>query len=733
MLQKKTNYDACLSIDLRCFDNTLPDYGVEAFFQKLGFIPSRLFNHETYMDQIHTHNGIIDDTPLEPQWISQRAIDSSQIWTRRQFKALIDEIHKWDVLFYQGCEAAWSIWPEYGEISRCTYLYEQLPEIFIVNRNGKTTAEGGMGGINPLRRFKDGTYYEDMLIRDVCRFLIDYDCDGFFAADGFAGLVIPLENGCYGDDMIQQFTEYTGIVVPEGDTPQRADYIWTNLRGQWAEFYADRWAAFHKKLSSAIEGIGKKLTTFTPFQMGPADSLYMFGYDYRKSCAAGLHSICLEIMEEVTSRRFQIVQGWESVGIANATTGMVAAGATEILWTMATCNCPEHWNTPRDQPVILEREALTLPTLQAVMPDGRRIRVLDGFLTIFGIDLFDHEWRWLTARTDEGWGYPVVRQHGLTLLWSQNILYHHMYARQMWPVSSAVCTLRYAGIPISQGADIESVKHLQPGERMLLVSPLGITDHEIDCLEEAVQRGVSLVVIGAVEHPRLLDLMGIAWQDHASDTAMDWVVQEPLFDLPAARGCNEKIGGYKAITAKAIIEAADGSAVCSLRWLGSASLIHISKLRPILPPCDLPKTAAEADVVPIVCETLGASGFKTVRQQMESVVSMLPDELDIAIARVIQREMPDIPSVMRGQVVTFACGEDEDMIITENSCNLMYLMSHVRLPRNKKEQIQFHHIKPNGPGGYIFNNDPSLISYDVVVPPDAAIPVKIRYEKEEGV
>ena len=186
-------------------------------------------------------------------------------------------------------------------------------------------AQGGMGGINPLRRFRDGTLYEDWMIRDICRFLVDYECDGFFAADGFAGLVIPLENGCYGEDMIAQFTEYTGIEVPPGTTPQRADYIWTHLRGPWAAFYADRWAAFHKKLADAIASIGKRLTAFTPFQMGPADSLYMFGYDYRKSCQAGLHSIALEIMEEVTSRRFQIVQGWESVGIANATTAMAAA------------------------------------------------------------------------------------------------------------------------------------------------------------------------------------------------------------------------------------------------------------------------------------------------------------------------------------------------------------------------------------------------------------------------
>jgi hypothetical protein len=116
---------------------------------------------------------------------------------------------------------------------------------------------------------------------------------------------------------------------------------------------------------------------------------------------------------------------------------------------------------------------------------------------------------------------------------------------------------------------------------------------------------------------------------------------------------------------------------------------------------------------------------------MQSVVTMLPDELDIACARALQKQMPDIPAAMRGQLVAFRSGPDEDMLLVENSCNLMYLMSHVRLPRRKQEQRQFPHIRPNGPGGYIFNNDPSAVSFDAVVPPDASIPVRIRYLPEK--
>ena len=47
MLCKTEGYCSCMSIDMRCFDNSKPDMGVGDYFEKLGFIPDRLYNHET--------------------------------------------------------------------------------------------------------------------------------------------------------------------------------------------------------------------------------------------------------------------------------------------------------------------------------------------------------------------------------------------------------------------------------------------------------------------------------------------------------------------------------------------------------------------------------------------------------------------------------------------------------------------------------------------------------------
>ena len=98
-------------------------------------------NHETYVDQIHMHTGVIDDTFLEPQWTSQRAVPGVQRWTKRQFKGLIEALHAKGIRIYQGAEAAWNYWPEYGLINRCDYTYENFSELFILHANGRTSEE----------------------------------------------------------------------------------------------------------------------------------------------------------------------------------------------------------------------------------------------------------------------------------------------------------------------------------------------------------------------------------------------------------------------------------------------------------------------------------------------------------------------------------------------------------------------------------------------------------------
>lgn len=722
-----SQYEKCLSIDMRCFDNSKPDMGVEAFLERLGFVPTKLFNHETYMDQIHLNNGIIDDQRLKPQWTSQRAMPGVQVWTKRQFRRLIDVLHQHGIEFYQGCEAAWSCWPEYGKINRCEYLYEHLPEIFIVDRNGDTTAEKAMGAINPLCRLKDGSYYEDLLIQDVLRFLEDYDCDGFFAADGFAGLAIPLRNGCYSDDMIGQFTERTGIEVPEGDTPDRARFIWDRYRYEWTEFYADRWADFHAKLSSAMRKAGKGLVIFTPWQLGPADALAEYGFDYGKSRRAGITCMALEIMEEITSRRFVNPYGWEAVGISNAATAKAAADGLKLLWTTSTCNCPEHWHTLRDQPNIIERECLALGCGRTIAANGERVPITDGVLTIFGIDLECDEWRWLKRRWDEGYSYAVKKPLGPAIVWSDDILYSHLRLGERWPISPVVSKLRYAGLPVSQAVDLRNVRQA-PDTDLLLIDPIGLRSEDAKLLAEAVQEGRTLICVGRVDNEELLRLLGLTRTQDTSDSRTWTLTQEELADYKEMMcGADRGLCGYAAEQADSLVRVEGGDTALCVRKVGKGQTIYIRRLTERMPAVDLPKTAVELAAYPCTIEEQGNSGFHTIREQLNSIASLHPDALDLLAVRAIQHCIPELPVPDLGQMVGFEDEDGSQVLILENSANLMYLSAHVRLPAVKKSLSEYPEIKHVGPVDYVFYSCSQKDSFDVCIPPDAGIPVKIRY------
>ncbi len=119
-------YNALLSIDLRCFDLRQPDYGVRQYFETLGFLPHILMFHENVLDPVHLYDGVIDDRKLEYLWITQRGMPGGQIWTRRQLRELIEEIHKYGVKFYQGLEAVSQNRPQYFYRAKWAYDNDEM-------------------------------------------------------------------------------------------------------------------------------------------------------------------------------------------------------------------------------------------------------------------------------------------------------------------------------------------------------------------------------------------------------------------------------------------------------------------------------------------------------------------------------------------------------------------------------------------------------------------------------
>jgi hypothetical protein len=730
MYKKTEGYDFALSIDLRVFDNCLADYGVGDFIEKLGFIPDYLFNHETYVGQIHSHDGKIDDTLLLPTWTAQRAIPGGQWWTRRQYRALVDELHRHGIKFFQGAEAAWSVWPEYGEASRDTWIYNNMPEMFTTYRTGVTTA-GEMGMICPLKRMKDGMYYEDRLLRDVLRFMDDYQMDGFFAADGFGGLGCKLYDGDYSDDIISQFTEHTGIEVKGGSVNERADYIWENLHYEWAVFYSDRWAQFYSKITKAIKAAGKELIVMAPFKHGPADSLMEYGFDYAKNVKAGLDFLALESME-TSSRRWQYTQAMEAVGISNVSTIKAICPNVRILWMSSTCNCPEHWHTLRDIPNALERECLALNTARAIGPEGKLIKGFDGVQALFGIDLNADEWRWYKQRLDIG-HLKVASNDGLVILWSDKILYENARRRITYPLSTQVVKLRFAGLPIHTAVDFSNIRFVK-NKSLLLIQPLGICEEDVIALEELVCRqGKNLIVLGEVENSRLLKLLGIS-RNESRSYAWKLESQNATFtkDIPEQEGeTKEMIGGYEASDAEVLINVMEGGknvgAGLTVKKFGSGNCIYIRRLVSKLP--QMRYKRSEMDLIAHPSLRGPENDLLTTKQVFESLANVHPDSYELICARCVEELDGTFPYSDKGQVLSCSDEAGNHFIFCENPLNMLYIIMTVTLPHKKKLLTELS-IRFKGPIGYQYYGDLRPNKFDVCVPPEAVIPFRIEYEKD---
>ena len=106
-----TPYLSVCSVTLDSFDNSLSDYGVAQYFDTLQFLPHILFCTDFSQDFVLMHNRIIDDG-LFPR---KHSVDANKHWTRRQLRALADELHQYGVKMFVGFHGAWwskSVWLE---------------------------------------------------------------------------------------------------------------------------------------------------------------------------------------------------------------------------------------------------------------------------------------------------------------------------------------------------------------------------------------------------------------------------------------------------------------------------------------------------------------------------------------------------------------------------------------------------------------------------------------------
>ena len=286
----KRNGELFVWMQLLGLDRERSDYGVGEWLATMGEKPDGVCLFTPHPDIIHQHSGMESEYTLHPDDCAYCAIPRNilrerQPWTNYDLRGAVKEIRKAGVEPYLSIQGA-----AYNNLFHREWVTDH-PEVHHYLRSGAKSA------IHPLKRFCDGSYYEDFFIKKMCETLTDYDFAGLQIADGFCPSGMTHNESSA--DLVDQFLTHSGIVPPNevlesmtSDEPQalalRNNWIWKSVRVEWIKFLNWRWESFFKKLCNAIHSIGKKLITLAVYCSDPFETQYCLGIDLKRIITAGV-------------------------------------------------------------------------------------------------------------------------------------------------------------------------------------------------------------------------------------------------------------------------------------------------------------------------------------------------------------------------------------------------------------------------------------------------------------
>lgn len=402
------------------FDKNLPDKGVSVLSEKIGYDLDGVCLLLSHPDIIHLHDGLKKETTLPPDQCSYYARPyneerSRQEWTNFDLKKLVGEFRQ------RGTECFLSIFGLTLDNAFHDEWISQHPELKFQNRY--FTAE-----INVLKRFRDGTYYEDFFVEKVCQVMADYDFSGLHVADFFCPQIGVIKNGDFSLDMLKQFSEHTGFSFPEEiltledtmeNSAKRGDWVWEHCRVEWISFLCWRWEGFWKKICHRLHAIGRKVFVLGMYCTDPFDTMYCNGIDLRRIVAAGVDYL----MPNMAANSCSIGRNrhWPYYEWANMIPFTDAYADKAKKYNMlAVKDATEEWDMIHHAPTYLDRDIGFLSSFVRYQKDGTLKRCLDGNNVCLGDGVGTQEWKWLLERFDIGFDRLPVKSLAPTFVWSDH-------------------------------------------------------------------------------------------------------------------------------------------------------------------------------------------------------------------------------------------------------------------------------------------------------------------------
>ena len=295
-------------IELIGFDNTLQDYGVEQFYSKLSGEPagfSILFSHIDFINDFDAEKGEYELLPCDCSYSGHNhgGDRSRQVWTSLQLKGLIEQLHKKNAKVIFSLFNFFEYVDDNGDL-QVTNFCSKHKELVCFDQNKQVYEHS----INILKRFKDGSYYEDYLFNKLKEVIDYYGFDGMQVADGISSNRPAIQKGDFSDDIVGQFAMWLKVENKPADFEQleikcddsvvdykkRREFILENLYFEFLCFQNARWKVFYEKLYKVLEPEKYLLFINSFWTRDPFEAIYRYGIDYQVAYKDGVYALMVE-------------------------------------------------------------------------------------------------------------------------------------------------------------------------------------------------------------------------------------------------------------------------------------------------------------------------------------------------------------------------------------------------------------------------------------------------------
>jgi hypothetical protein len=503
MATAQNSCDKWIWTELVGFDNTSADLGVGSYLDNLGFQPEAICLFVSAADFILKHPSVGKDgvLPIDCCTYAAHSFNEDrkcQSWTQLQVRDLITELHK------HGVGAYVSVMTWYTHNRFHDEWVEDHKEVLAWENVGPDVANN----INPLKRFKDGSYFEDFFLKQLLDVIHYYGFDGWHAADGWGCAMNNIYDADFSDDMVDQFTKACKITLPEEYSGQyagpehddrdknkaRADWIWRNLRMEWIEFWVERWYSYFKKIATALHSAQKKIMVNSSLTRDPFEAIYRFGIDYKRLVEAGVDGFVVE----TGAAAQDLVSGDRNRHYDYTSTFMLIRAYvpdTKLIFLNVIQDHCENFDGLRHMPTAIEKEVLALSNLHYYDTKGKLQHSANGMLVCLGDSIEKHEWQWLNDLWELGFSGDTKSTNGPTLVWSDSAIRKQLVdfnATRKWHTQKILHNLTERGAPVQTTVNVNDVD--KTSGPLLLINPDTFTKEELRKVFKIINRPV--VVIG---------------------------------------------------------------------------------------------------------------------------------------------------------------------------------------------------------------------------------------------